>query len=234
MNDLAGWSKGTWGYHSDDGTILSGEVELDRNEAYGPGDVIGVAFDLDSRKLWFTKNNTLSVVSWQSIIDQAAIDEKKAAEEGTDEDGGAKDDNKDEKEDEEEEDEEKEDEEEEDEEKEDEDEDTKKDDGEDFGIYAPLLKGQLYPCVSFQHAYRDGIKVRVNFGPDGAAHTPFKYPAPTAVPEDPPAKLERPREGDDSDDDNNDNNDKAANEEEGRKKEDDSDANDKDSDSEST
>ncbi|CAK7236952.1 hypothetical protein SCUCBS95973_009782 [Sporothrix curviconia] len=217
LDDLAGWAKGTWGYHSDDGTILSGENELDRGETYGPGDVIGVAYDLESRKLWFTKNDKLSVVAWQPLINQRAKAEKdKDGDEKKDENG---------------------------EPKVVEDEASSPDDEsrEDSAIAAALLKGQLYPCVSFQHAYREGMKARVNFGPDGAAHTPFKYTAPTSVPEDPPAKFEQVREGDenDSDSNNGDNNGETAENDEAKTngvdgKDESSGSNDKDSDGEST
>ncbi|CAK7228974.1 hypothetical protein SBRCBS47491_007090 [Sporothrix bragantina] len=232
LDDLAGWANGTWGYHSDDGTILSGESELDRGESYGPGDVIGMAYDLETRKLWYTKNGELAAVSWQPMINKRARDEKEANEGKTKDDKDDKDDKNDDGEP-----------------KQDGNDDDNAsvhsipDDREDNAIIASLLKGQLYPCISFQLAYENGMKVRANFGPDGAAQTPFKYAPPTAVPDDPPAKLERLREGDDGDDnsDAGDNNggDKEQVETNGVNgneddKEETSDANDKDSDEEST
>ncbi|CAI7570087.1 unnamed protein product [Penicillium glandicola] len=59
LNELVGWQCGAWGYHSDDGSILSDNgVVGGSGFLYGAGATIGVAFDPRQSKLWFTLNGT--------------------------------------------------------------------------------------------------------------------------------------------------------------------------------
>ena len=54
---MPGWSRGSWGYHGDDGKLY-GEKGTGNNYGplYGTGDVVGCAINLDSGVIFFTKN----------------------------------------------------------------------------------------------------------------------------------------------------------------------------------
>lgn len=54
LGSLCGWRVGTWGYHSDDGSILTGNGIVAWAPSYGPGQVVGVTFDPSGKKLRFT------------------------------------------------------------------------------------------------------------------------------------------------------------------------------------
>lgn len=51
---LVGWGRGSWGYHSDDGSIVSEDNVVGDGPSYQAGSTIGVAFDPAARMLWFT------------------------------------------------------------------------------------------------------------------------------------------------------------------------------------
>ena len=57
LNRMPGWEKSTIGYHGDDGKLFyefgSGR---DYGRTFGTSDVVGCGIDLDSRKVFFTKN----------------------------------------------------------------------------------------------------------------------------------------------------------------------------------
>jgi len=71
--DLAGLSEPVggdlfgWGYGSDGKKYHGGSVGYAFGGTYGPGDVIGVAFDMATRKVWFSKNG-----AWQNSGDPVA------------------------------------------------------------------------------------------------------------------------------------------------------------------
>lgn len=54
---MPGWSKGSWGYHGDDGNIYS---EYGTGSNYGPrystGDVIGCGYLGETGSIFYTKN----------------------------------------------------------------------------------------------------------------------------------------------------------------------------------
>jgi len=56
----AGWKKGSYGYHADDGEVFAESV-IGRKwgPMYGSGDVVGCGVDFKSRSLFFTKNGKL-------------------------------------------------------------------------------------------------------------------------------------------------------------------------------
>lgn len=59
LNTLVGWKKQSWGYHSDDGAIVSGAeylAEPNTSHAFGVGDKVGVTVDMVSRTIRFEKN----------------------------------------------------------------------------------------------------------------------------------------------------------------------------------
>lgn len=56
LDALCGWQSGTWGYHSDDGSILSTDDVMTMGVSYRQGDVVGVTFDPSSKKLRFSLN----------------------------------------------------------------------------------------------------------------------------------------------------------------------------------
>jgi len=61
-----GGSLTSWGYEALNGDIYNNAVPSAYGATYGAGDVIGVAFDADTGKLWFAKNGT-----WQASGDPA-------------------------------------------------------------------------------------------------------------------------------------------------------------------
>jgi hypothetical protein len=57
---MVGWSKGSWGYHSDDGRIYSEnsytERALEYGQPFGNKDIIGCGVDLKTWSVFWTKN----------------------------------------------------------------------------------------------------------------------------------------------------------------------------------
>jgi hypothetical protein len=51
---LVGWGRGSWGYHSDDGSIVNEDDAVGNGRSYGAGSTVGVAYDPAAKKLWFT------------------------------------------------------------------------------------------------------------------------------------------------------------------------------------
>ena len=56
LDALVGWRHGTWGYHSDDGSILTGDETTTGGPVYGTGHTIGVAWHWEARKLLFSRD----------------------------------------------------------------------------------------------------------------------------------------------------------------------------------
>ena len=54
-------------YTSDTGNVITNSSGSAYGRSYAAGDVIGIAFDADTGKVWFTKNNT-----WQNSGDPVA------------------------------------------------------------------------------------------------------------------------------------------------------------------
>jgi hypothetical protein len=48
----------SWAYHGDDGGLFAnhGSNTIDQDEPYGPGDTVGCGVDLESGRIWFTRN----------------------------------------------------------------------------------------------------------------------------------------------------------------------------------
>ncbi len=44
--DLVGWQQGSWGYHSDDGSVISANVAVDTGLDYGAGKTVGMTVDM--------------------------------------------------------------------------------------------------------------------------------------------------------------------------------------------
>ncbi|RYP49672.1 hypothetical protein DL768_004668 [Monosporascus sp. mg162] len=54
----AGWQPGTWGYHSDDGSLITeNETVAEDAPPYGPGQTVGVVVDLTKMKACFSLDN---------------------------------------------------------------------------------------------------------------------------------------------------------------------------------
>lgn len=54
---LAGWhQQGSWGYHGDDGSLITKDKTLTSGPSYGTGSVIGVMMDFEKKRLSFFKN----------------------------------------------------------------------------------------------------------------------------------------------------------------------------------
>ena len=66
-NYYVGGSSNEWGYYSDNGTVYSGGSSVASYTQYSTGDVVGIAFDADNGKLFFSLNGT-----WQGSSDPAA------------------------------------------------------------------------------------------------------------------------------------------------------------------
>ena len=54
LDSAAGWMPYTWAYHSEDGFILSNNVELSSGPAYGVGKTVGMTYDPDKGVASFT------------------------------------------------------------------------------------------------------------------------------------------------------------------------------------
>ena len=55
INILVGW-RDSWGYHSDDGSLLTGNRKVSRGPAYSAGQVVGVAYNPGMKRLRLTLN----------------------------------------------------------------------------------------------------------------------------------------------------------------------------------
>lgn len=51
---LVGWGRGSWGYHSDDGSIVNEDVAVGDGPTYHEGSTVGVAYDPAAKTLKFT------------------------------------------------------------------------------------------------------------------------------------------------------------------------------------
>jgi hypothetical protein len=56
MSQLCGWNANSWGYSETDGKIYFNSSGYDYGDTYSTDDVIGIALDMDSGKVWFAKN----------------------------------------------------------------------------------------------------------------------------------------------------------------------------------
>ena len=54
---MPGWSRGSWGYHGDDGNKFSdGYQGVSYSDKYRTGDIVGCGVDFNSNCAFFTKN----------------------------------------------------------------------------------------------------------------------------------------------------------------------------------
>ena len=54
---MPGWSRGSWGYHGDDGNKFSDAYQgVSYSDKYGTGDIVGCGVDFNSNCAFFTKN----------------------------------------------------------------------------------------------------------------------------------------------------------------------------------
>ncbi|CZR69629.1 uncharacterized protein PAC_19529 [Phialocephala subalpina] len=64
LTELIGWRPGTWGYHSDDGSLISdNDTVIEDAPGYRAGQTVGVAVDLAKRKACFVLDNI-----WESSV----------------------------------------------------------------------------------------------------------------------------------------------------------------------
>lgn len=69
IHALVGWDSGTWGYHSDDGYIRSGDRSPVSAPVYAAGRTIGVLWSCKERTLQFTLDGE-SVGKWPTAEDR--------------------------------------------------------------------------------------------------------------------------------------------------------------------
>ncbi|KAK4222102.1 ankyrin repeat-containing domain protein [Podospora fimiseda] len=70
LHSLCGWLEGTWGYHSDDGSILSGDDVEAEGPPYGRAQVVGVTFDAAIQKVQFTLDGEPVGKVFEKVIGQ--------------------------------------------------------------------------------------------------------------------------------------------------------------------
>lgn len=67
---MIGWAPGTWGYHSDDGSILMDNFRFDKGLPYKATSVVGVAIDRTEKKVWFTLDGTKVSEVLENVVGQ--------------------------------------------------------------------------------------------------------------------------------------------------------------------
>jgi len=45
LSEMVGWERGSWGYHSDDGSIMTANELLGTGKTFGPGQTVGLTVD---------------------------------------------------------------------------------------------------------------------------------------------------------------------------------------------
>lgn len=59
LGTVLGWERNGWGYHSDDGIIITNNETICDGQSYGAGDVIGVGVNPVDKTAWFTLEGRL-------------------------------------------------------------------------------------------------------------------------------------------------------------------------------
>lgn len=67
LNDNVGNSTNSWGYYASTGGKIYNDIETAYGNSFAQGDKIGIALDMDTGKVWFSKNGT-----WQNSGNPAA------------------------------------------------------------------------------------------------------------------------------------------------------------------
>jgi Ran-binding protein 9/10 len=70
LNKMPGWSKGSFGYHGDDGCLFrqTGVAGEKYSSKYGGGDVVGCCWDLVDDVVFFTKNGVALGTAFQHLV----------------------------------------------------------------------------------------------------------------------------------------------------------------------